>query len=125
MSTGHAGNRPPCGHEFSCEESVENCATGRRCQVSAASNIDHNGIAGTRSRSPSLGWKGGRNWVLPGPISVGKALASGAGPQYIRCLSFLEIVREENMLASTRPLSRGIVRAFGVLLAGAVLASCG
>jgi hypothetical protein len=29
------------------------------------------------------------------------------------------------MLASTRPLSRGILRAFGILLAGAMLAGCG
>src|SRR6187399_2684191 len=29
------------------------------------------------------------------------------------------------MLASTRPLSRGILRAFGILLAGMVLAGCG
>jgi hypothetical protein len=29
------------------------------------------------------------------------------------------------MLASTHPLSRGILRAFGILLAGAMLAGCG
>src|SRR6187455_1931137 len=29
------------------------------------------------------------------------------------------------MLASTRPLSRGILRTFGILLAGAMLAGCG
>src|SRR6476619_5961208 len=29
------------------------------------------------------------------------------------------------MLASTRPLSRGILRAFGILLAGVMLAGCG
>ena len=29
------------------------------------------------------------------------------------------------MLASTHPLSRGILRAFGILLTGAVLAGCG
>src|SRR5262249_23263839 len=38
---------------------------------------------------------------------------------------FLRRSRGGNMLASTHPLSRRILRAFGILLAGAMLARCG
>jgi LemA protein len=54
-----------------------------------------------------------------------KALASGVVREYTPCPVSLWCFREDNMLAPTHRLSRGAVRAFGILLAGATLAGCG
>jgi LemA protein len=54
-----------------------------------------------------------------------KALASGVVREYTPCPVSLWCFREDNMLAPTHRLSRGAVRAFGILLAGAMLAGCG
>src|SRR5262245_5408875 len=49
-----------------------------------------------------------------GPFSVAKALASAEGRQYIPSQFSLRRLGEDNMLVSTRPLSRGILRAFAI-----------
>src|SRR6478672_2327901 len=54
-----------------------------------------------------------------------KALASGVVREYTPCPVSIWCFREDNMLAPTHRLSRGAVRAFGILLAGAMLAGCG
>jgi LemA protein len=54
-----------------------------------------------------------------------KALASGVVREYTPCPVSLWCFREDNMLAPTHRLSRGAVRVFGILLAGAMLAGCG
>jgi len=59
------------------------------------------------------------------PPGFAKALASGVGREYTPCPVSLWCFREDNMLAPTHRLSRGAVRAFGILLAGAMLAGCG
>jgi LemA protein len=54
-----------------------------------------------------------------------KALASGVVREYTPCPVSIWCFREDNMPAPTHRLSRGAVRAFGILLAGAMLAGCG